>query len=764
MLKKVILLSLLQFALIHSMTSQISLSALKGAGIKSESDLKRLGVSNSEIDKIKKEYFGAKADQSSGDKNKGENKVKGFDKEPVKTETPIKLVSEKEEEEKGIYGHSIFRNGSVSIQKNSDRIKAKSSYILGTGDRINVSIWGFSEFSDVFDIDDLGYISPKLVGKINLKGKSFKKAKQIIKSRFANVYDLKNSQISIELSYSKVISVNVVGEVKKPGTYSIPSINSAFNILSLTGGPTKIGSVRNIEIVRNGKGIATLDVYHFMESSSNKSSVFLMDGDFIVVHPIQNVVTVSEGVKRPGLYEMKKKETISDLLRFSGGLTAKANTESLSLYRTGPVGKVLTTYNIKDQSNIVLKDGDNISLFELSQHVYNQVSIRGEINSPGVYEYKKGDKISSIIKKANGVNDHSFLELAHLYRQNDNLTKTIIPIEISKILKNNNGPEDIEIKQYDEILIFNKNSFVDSLFVKVTGYVRNNGDYYHREGMTVKDLVLLTGGLLLEADSSRIEIERINYRKRKDESVNYVDIITINMEEAGEFKVEPFDIINFRMLPEFKYQELIQIEGEVKYPGFYSLTGDGVRVSNILNRAGGPTVLSFLERSYIERIEDSLGVILLDLNKVIKDEKSTYNYRLRPGDKIVVPKVNDIISISGAIGSKFIDMEPKINVAYHKGKRASYYVKKFAGGYGKDANKFSVYVITHNGQVKESKLYGLIKPKVNMGDKVVVNYKQPKKENPNSVKINWNSAIENITIKLTGLATLYVLMSNIQTN
>ena len=243
--------------------AQLSLSALKNAGIKSEQDLLNLGVSKSEINKLKSEF---KTDQSSNIQSSNiqvdTSRIRGeVINEPVvsvkQNDSPVNTLSE-------LYGSNIFKKAFINLKENSDRIVPPSNYKLGSGDRISITIWGTSEFSNEFTLDQFGNISPNKVGRINLKGKSFSNAQKIIRSRFSNFYNFNSSNIAIDLTFSKIIAINVVGEVNAPGTYSVPSINSAFNILSLAGGVNKLGTLRDIEIIRNGEQVATLDVYQFL--------------------------------------------------------------------------------------------------------------------------------------------------------------------------------------------------------------------------------------------------------------------------------------------------------------------------------------------------------------------------------------------------------------------------------------------------------------------------------------------------------------------
>ena len=563
------------------------------------------------------------------------------------------------------------------------------------------------------------------------------------------------------MSYSKIISINVVGEVVSPGTFSVPGINSAFNILTLSQGPNEKGSVRNISIVRNGKIINTLDVYHFLTQPQKASFVHLNDGDFIFVPPLGNVVSINGEVVNNGKFEMKEKETLFDLIQFSGGLTANASEKNISIIRNSSIGKTVESYSIEDAKNIPLKKGDEVIISKNSTLISNKITVKGEIIAPGIFQFKTGETLKSAIEKANGLTSHAYLQTAHIYRLNSKLQRELIPVN----LNTRSQDYSIKLKDLDEVFIFNKNSFLDSNFLVINGLVRHPGKVEFKENTTITDLLTIVGGTYPQADLSHIEIERIDFSIPHNDTLNYVKIHIKSLETNADFKLEPFDIINVRSLPKFKFQESIQIIGEVKYPGSYSLSGDKNRTSDIIARAGGLTNLSYGQKSYIERSEDSLGIILLDLDVVLKNKNSSSNFSLRPGDRIFVPRVNDIISISGAIGARFIKKnDNKINVAFKKGRKASYYIKKYAGGYDLKANKRTVYSVTLNGQVKRTKLFGLAKPIVEKGDQIIVNYKTEKEKKERSKKVNWDDQIQSITIKLTGFATLWILLSNVNSN
>jgi len=546
-----------------------------------------------------------------------------------------------------------------------------------------------------------------------------------------------------------------MGDVVSPGTYSVPSINSAFNIISLAKGPNEKGSVRNIAVIRNGKIIEQLDIYNFISNPSKSTFYHLLDGDFIFIPAHGNIVSIDGEVIRKGKFEIKENETLSDLIKFAGGFNSLANQSSINIIRNTIQGRVMKSYSFDEASSVVLQNGDEVFVSTISSIISKKISVSGEVNNPGVFEFSKNESVFNLIKKVNGLTPQAYLKIAHIYRLNKKMNRKIIAVDLNntKLLKRT------LLEDLDEVHVFNKTNFLDTNYVQITGLIRNPGNKIFKNNMSLKDLFTLSDGALPQANLNRIEIERINFSLSKNDTTNYMSIITKNYRTDADFELQPYDIINVRSLPNFKFHQSIKIKGEVNYPGNYSLANNHIKTSDIIKRAGGLTNLAYGQKAYIYRTEDSIGLILLDLKLVLKNENSQFNYVLRPGDEIIVPKVNDIVSISGAIGAKFVN-DNNINVPFTKRKSATYYLKKYAGGYDKKADKKHVYVITLNGQVKQSKVWGIKKPKVEKGDKIVIKYKPQSGQNKNREKINWNSQIESLTIKLTGITTLWILVGN----
>lgn len=690
-------------------------------------------------------------------------------KAEVQTEALVKPKSSHQvhKNENLTFGKSYFDNGNLSIYEKASHLKAPTNYILGSGDEISISIWGFSEHEGRYTIDNNGSISPQLVGKIYLKGMEYGKAKALIKARFGKVYNLKNSQIAIELNYSKVIRVNIVGEVKNPGTYSVHAVNSAFNILSLAGGINSLGSVRYISVKRSGKIIKNLDLYEFLANQKSNQDFFLLDNDYLIVNPIRKVVAITGEVRRPMKYELKENENIKDLIQFAGGLLPNAYTKVVTIERIlNNEVKLIEIDLISQQgetNSIELLPGDRVIVNKIPNTLRKYVSISGEIHIPGRYPIGDSLDLQKLILKANGLTNEANLERAYILRYNDSLKFDRIPVNLRDVL---NGKLKIQLNEFDRISIFSKKDFIDEFSIEVKGTVRKEKKHIYSEGMTLKDALFLSGGLKLEAASKRIEISRIYNIEEASENnngtrtiVKSIDISDdFDLKEEGSFKLKPLDIIFVRSIAGFEIQSNVIIKGEINYPGSYSLLTKNETLLEVLERAGGTTDWAFLEGATLIRKEGNVGSLVLNLKELL-DGNTEYNYVLLNGDILNIPKINNYVSISGEIEHPYASKNGAVNAPFVKGKSAKYFVKEYCGGFKKKALKKKLYIEAPGGQLKKTKTYFFfIKnyPTISIGDKIVVPTRVKEKKDK-SEPINWNKVIEGTTVKLTGILTIWVL-------
>ncbi len=671
------------------------------------------------------------------------------------------------------YGKSFFTEKSLSVFRSASHLKAPDDYILGPGDEINVAIWGYAEVSFSERIGDDGSIYPSLVGKIFLNGLTMGAARKLIKAKFGSVYDLKNSQISIELTYAKVIRVNIVGEVTRPGTYSVSSLNSAFNVLSVAGGLTDLGSVRNIVIKRDNKVVRVLDVYKFLSDPNFANDFFLQNNDYIVVQPLAKVVFVKGEIGREGKYELTKTEGVADLIKYAGNLDAMANTSVALAVRIEDNHFVVKDLDLKGALKgkfVPLFNGDTVLFLSVNDVLRNYVQISGAVEAPGKYQYKKGETVKQFYERAGGLRFDAYLGRAYVMRTYLGGEKKYFHVNLKEIMKDSTSSENLVLEELDQITIFSTSDFYDEFFVEISGAVRNPIKMPYSENITLQDLVFFAGGLLNEAANKRIEISRmVNYTDKKDSDAPIEFIVEtfdvsddLELNKMQEVKLRPADKVFVRFVEDFQFQRLVILTGEFKYPGTYALLHDKETIKEVVERAGGFNEGAFLRGAKMIRSLDNTGELVVDFDALFNANKEQYNYVLRAGDTLMVPKIDDIIAITGEVGSTVVAGRIRQNAPYTVGKRARYYVKEYAGGFTKSADRSKVYVISSSGKVKKSKNWGLFRvyPKVKRGDRIVVDKKEPKPpkaEDPT----DWNRVIEHLTVKITGIMTLYLLTKNV---
>lgn len=678
-------------------------------------------------------------------------------------------------------GQEYFRNGDIKIFDKSTDAKAPSNYVIGVGDELGLSVFGYSYYNEVLKVDAKGSISPQQMGPIFVKGLTFEKAKSLIRSKMAQYFDLSNNRVEITLAYSRTITVNIVGEVMKPGSYKLPALNTAFNALILAGGPNDIGTLRNIQIKRDGKLIKTLDVYEFLNNPNSKQDYYLEENDYIIVPNSNKLVKISGQVNRPTQFELKADEGILDLLKYAGGLRESAYKEKIQLIRRANLESKIIEFNLDSlilyKKNFELQNGDVINVRSTINEIINKVVIAGAVNFPGDYGIEKSDKISDLIKKSGGLRPDANLESAYVVRTKQDQTKQFIRINLKEVLTNKNSEQNITIKPLDVLRVYSNKDYIDSFFVVLSGSVRKQGRYDFVSGMTLGDAIQNAGGFEIDAENLRIEISRLSYfspdyvdgqdvrvtieRIQLDSLNSYLD------DKDAQIKLQPYDQIFIRAVPNFQGQQNVVVRGEVKYPGLYPLMSKDDKVSDVIKRAGGLTRYAFTEAATFLRPDLEGDYIVLKLDDVMKNTNSKYNFHLQEGDVIMIPTVQDYVAIRGnTVENLSITNSSQINAPFVKGKRAKFYVNEFGNGFTKNSSRRKTYVIQPNMKVNKTKNFILFKiyPKVTKGSTIYVVEKVTKsdKDKKKGEPINWNKFIESTTVRITGLLTLLILFNQLK--
>jgi protein involved in polysaccharide export with SLBB domain len=736
-----------------------------------------------------------------------------------------------------VFGQHFFRDKSLSLFRTTNDVKAPDLYVLSAGDEITISIFGRSQFDGKYVINADGFIQPTQMGKIFLRGMRLDKARELLKSRFSSSFVYNPEQIIVSLTTARVVSVNIFGEVENYGTFTVSAVNTALNALVAAGGPTDIGSVRNIELVR-GKVRKKIDVYEFINNPSIQYDLYLEDNDIIYVPVAQKVVTINGNIIRPFRYELLENENLNNLIQFAGGLRPEAYREMIQLSRYVNDKQVLIDIPygdlLKGKKDFALLNGDVITIKRIPTPIENTVSIKGAVALEGKYAVSETKRLSDLLRKAE-LRKEARMDLAFFFRKNEDGTSQLMQIDLNKVLNKVGGDQDLELKPGDQLIVYNQDRFTDAYLIsvsgavrdpleghpfdpgktitiqeamllagglapdangigyilrtdpnklkekqyipvnltaamadsksksnmileprdqlialsqnsysdlaeiKVSGLVRNPGIFQFGKQMNLRDVLILAGGLKAGAAYNRVDVYRLMIRQNEptktiaatvelDSALNIVGQI-----DEG-FQLMPFDEVIVRQSPKFKPFQFVTLEGQFTYPGTYAIIDENEKVSDIIKRAGGTTKEAFLFGATFFRTENAKGFIITDFETILKNPNSGFNHVLKEGDRIIIPKLEDIISIKventdavEVLGSRAL-LSPYINVAHLSSRRAKWYIREYAGGFAKTANRRKLVVEYPNGKINKTKnfLFVRVYPKVTRGSIITVPTKAKK--------------------------------------
>lgn len=688
------------------------------------------------------------------------------------------LFEEEEDPTQQIFGHNIFTNENLTFEPNIN-MATPSNYRLGTGDEVIIDVWGASEKTIRQTISPEGSIQVTGLGPVFLNGMTVKEANNYLEREFAKKYagisgTTPTSQIKLTLGETRMIQINVMGEVSVPGTYMLSPFASVFHALYSAGGVNKIGSLRSIRVVRDGKVVADLDVYDFIMKGKMKDDIRLHEGDVVLVNPYDCLVQVTGKVKRPMFYEMKNSETLATLLKYSGGFTGDAYKKAIRLIRK--TGREHQVYNVDemDYSVFRLEDGDELSVDSVLDRFENRVEVRGAVYREGMYQLDGTvNTVKQLIKKAEGVRGDAFMNRVIIDRENEDLSREIIPVDLRGLL--NGTAVDIPLQRNDILYIPSVNDLKEEAMVTIHGEVAQPGTYLHAKGMTVEDLVIKAGGLLEAASTARINVSR---RIKNPKNSSYSNVVgeTFSFElkdgfmVGGEdFHLEPFDEVYIRRSPAYHVQQNVVIAGEVLYSGSYALSKKNERLSDLINKAGGITPDAHIRGARLirkmtpeeaRRRDDAVHMatrngteaevdttdtysVGINLEKALANPRSDYDMVLREGDAIYIPEYVSTVKISGAV------MYPN-TVLYKPGEKLKYYVNQ-AGGYNR-AKKGKIFAVYMNGTV--SRLKRNTDKRIEPGCEIIIPGKGPKNRMSMAEIIGMGTSV-------ASMATMVATMVNI---
>ncbi|MDC3050399.1 SLBB domain-containing protein [Flavobacteriales bacterium] len=712
-----------------------------------------------------------------------------------------------------IYGQDFFRNNSISFYTRAYDNQAPDNYLLGENDELTISIWGLAEHSEVVTVSESGYINSSIAGRIYVGSKNFKTVKSLVRNRMNSFFDLKKSQFDLKLNYSRVISVNIIGEVFNPGSYSIPATNTLFNALVAAGGPSQIGSVRNIYLMRDGKTIDSLDVYKYLFDPSTSQDLFMQNNDYIYVPVASNVIDLKGEVNRPYSYEVKSGDKLVDLIKYAGGFTKMAYKNGITVKRIFNNSIKTITVDEVGTDNLDINNGDVITVNSIQGIPTDLVYVNSSTGVSGEYQFTEGERVYDMLLKSNSLSDDLFLESAYLVRTSKDFSKDYIVLDIEQIVHDPTSQFNILINEYDELFFLSNRDYRDDFEVTISGAVRLPNTFSFGVGITLADILMMSGGLAQEALGAKIDISRIvDYNADKNQIKSKRTLVrSFNISndgklsnEAMNFTLEPFDQVAVRVNPNYQKVRTITLSGEVKFPGVYSLISKDETVAEVIKRAGGLKISAdmgavkmyrytkveespdnmidffeddeeivngfFSEGEFVQIIPlneekdkmnkldksfiDKYIPVHLELKKAMKYNNSKYNIVLNDMDSIHISAKQDLITITGAL-SNF--EQTSISVP-HLERRANYYINNYAGGFTKHNIKENTLVISPSGKVAKAKDFGLfiLYPRVKMGSTIKITEDiKIKRQKPEPV--DWTKVLESTVTKISALASLYIL-------
>lgn len=747
--------------------------------------------------------------------SEGEGETAPQEKEKEEEQELLALQRNRELPDAAVWGQQFFRNQSITLFTDAARNRrALNDYLLDVGDEISLTIWGPTNYSQSMLVDEEGFIDLSMgmyrIPRLYVKNMTFSDARKAIVERMSRHSNIKRSGYSIQLNYSRTINVNIVGEVFTPGSYTIQATNTAFNALVAAGGPSQLGSIRKIR-VSSGRGQSedkVLDVYKYILDPEKDEEFFLYDNDYIYVPLAGRVVKIEGAIKRPHSYELIEGENLLDLINYAGGLQADAYTVNIKIKRFENDQELLLDVNLADlldrKKDLKLLDGDIISIEPIGQPYSNFVEVNGAVKLPGEYALQDSTRLAQVLAKA-GVLSSARLDKAYLKRTRPDFTTEYVELDLLKVLTDSTSSDNLVLRPMDRIEIKTKSDFIDEFSIRLDGEVRQPGSFDYSDNLSLADLIYMGGGIKPSASSSRIEVSRME--RIGERSVIVIEEIAIGdsleVADAETFILRPFDQVFVRRAGEYEEPRNVSIAGEVRYPGVYTLKKRDERLFDVLRRAGLLTEVASVSGAKLLRSKDNTGPILLDLEEVLEDRESKYNYLLRDGDRIIIPRVRDLVSISGAVNHSFIQEQneigeleleielakleteierkelilertktkerraPKVNVPYHKNKNAMFYIREYGAGIDRvnRGRRRLVYVRYDNGLVRRTRSFLFFHkyPKVETGAMVFVDTKPIREKQPskrNREPINWGKVFSDTIAQLTAAVTLYLLIFN----
>ncbi|MCM1077513.1 MAG: SLBB domain-containing protein [Bacteroides sp.] len=683
-----------------------------------------------------------------------------------------------------IFGHRVFNSRNLTFEPN-ENAATPQDYRLGPGDEVVIDIWGVSEDHLRRTISPEGNIMIAQLGPLYLNGMTIEQANNHIRSAFSSKYsgvDNEATDIAVTLGQMRTIQVNIMGEVTTPGTYRLSPFSTVFHALYNAGGINKIGSMRNIEVRRNGRKVAEVDIYDFLFNGTQKGNIRLQEGDVIMVPPYEELVNITGNVKRPMFYELKPNETLEQAIEYAGGFSGDAYTDMVRVARQS--GREKELYNVANAelADYRLADGDIVTVGTILDRYSNRVELRGAAMRPGLFSLGSGiSTIRDLIRNADGLEEDAYTDRAMLYREAPDLTLVAEAVDLGAIL--NGTAPDITLKRNDVLVISSVREIFDKGGFTIRGSVSRPGTYPYAENTSIEDLILTAGGLTEGASYAKVDVSRrIIDPMATTSDAQIARVYTFNLKDGlllgddNDFVLMPYDIVEVRRSPNYVAQQFVEIDGEVTFAGGYVIQQRNERLSQFIKRAGGLTPEAYIRGAHLMRRmtedekaardetirlamgssgKDSISVkklvtsdfysVGIDLEKALANPGSNADIVLRAGDQLYIPEEISTIKVSGDV------MVPS-TLTFTPGLKVKDYIDQ-AGGYGDRANKKKAFIVYMNGMAARVKRNTKVEP----GCQIIV----PSK--PDKQGFDWAKGMT-IATSLGSLGTMSAAIANMIKN
>ena len=692
-----------------------------------------------------------------------------------------------------VFGLDVFRRTTTQFNPAATG-PVDPDYRLGPGDQLVLILTGDVETGVELPVTREGFIVIPQVGQLYVANLTMDQLRDLLYSRLGRVYSgVKRgagatTHFQVAVSQVRVNQIFVTGEVARPGAFSVSALGTVMNALYAAGGPTEHADFRGVKVMRAGKAVATLDLYDYLLSGNTRNDVRLEQGDVVFVPPVSRRVEIRGQVMRPALYDLAQGQDLRELIQMAGGLLPQAYTGRAQIERIlppdqrPPGGRDRTVLDVDlglalraGAPPYPLEPGDRITIFGVSVPVRNRVVVKGDVWRPGAYQVDSGMKLTQLIAEAGGLKPDAYLERAHIVRLNPDSTRVLIPVSLVGIPPQgapDSGPRDAgpgprtpdpghlafdpDLQEFDEITVYSRTAFRPTRQIVVYGNVQHPGLFTFTDSLTLRDAVMMAGGLRDDAYLLEAEISRIPEHRTEGELAR---VIQVPLDSSYVFdptgylsrptgsaarspRLEPYDNVFIRRVPGWDLQRNVYIMGEVKFPGRYTLTRRDEKLLDVLDRAGGLTPDAYVGGAQFYRAQGNAGRVGIDLNRILKDSTYRDNMILFAGDSLYVPEYQPVVSVEGGVNSP-------VTVAYVPGQGTSYYIDR-AGGFSRRADKGRTYVVQPNGSVEPRS--ATPQP----GARVVVPEVPPGEE-----KTNWAGILSAVATILTSALTIVLVVQRL---